>query len=243
MRDRIHPVPHTVSRRRLYLMRHAAVAYFGADGLPFDQRTVPLTADGEEQARKAAEALAGVELDRVITSGLRRTVETAQIVAPDREPESWPAFEELRPGRLEDVADDGLEAAFAGAFAGALSPDTRFLGGETIGELTARVIPALEEIVADTTWDTMLAVLHGGINRAILSYALTGERSFFGGFEQAPACINVLDVGGDGRWIVRVVNSAEHLAVTKHQRSTTMEEYYAEYVTLRAGRESRRRER
>ena len=117
---------------------------------------------------------------------------------------------------------------------GPITPDTRFLGGETIGELTGRVIPALEEIVADEAWDTALAVLHGGVNRAILSYALTGERTFFGGFEQAPACINVLDVGTDGRWIVRVVNSAEHLGVTEHQRSTTMEEYYAEYAALRA---------
>jgi probable phosphoglycerate mutase len=224
-------------------MRHAEVAYFGADGLPFDPLTVPLTPGGIEQARKAGEALRGVELDRVITSGLTRTVETARIVAPGLEPESWPAFEELRAGRLEDIAADGLETAFAGAFTGAIAPETRFLGGETIGGLTGRVIPALEEIVADEAWDTALAVLHGGVNRAILSYALTGERSFFGGFEQAPACINVLDVGADGRWIVRVVNSAEHLGVTEHQRSTTMEEYYAEYVALRAGRESRTRAR
>ncbi len=227
-------------RRRLYLMRHAAVAYFGPDGLPHDPRTVPLTPDGVEQARAAGRALAGIELDRVITSGLQRTIETARIVAPGREPESWPAFEELRPGRLDDIAEDGLEAAFAGAFAGALMPETRFLGGETIGELTGRVIPALEEVVTDTTWDTALAVLHGGVNRSILSYALTGERRFFGGFEQAPACINVLDVGPDGRWVVRVVNSAQHVPVTGHERSTTMEEYYAEYSALRAGRESGR---
>jgi broad specificity phosphatase PhoE len=230
-------------RRRLYLMRHAAVAYFGPDSLPHDPRTVPLTTAGVEQALKAGEALAGVDFDRAITSGLTRAVETAQIVAPGRVPESWPAFEELRPGRLEDIAEDGLEAAFAGAFAGAITPETRFLGGETIGALTGRVIPALEEIVADATWDTALAVFHGGVNRAILSYALTGERTFFGGFEQAPACINVLDVGPDRRWVVRVVNSAEHLSVTGHERSTTMEEYYAEYAALRAGRESRTRAR
>ena len=31
-------------------------------------------------------------------------------------------------------------------------------------------------------------VLHGAVNRAILSYALTGERTFLGNFEQAPGC-------------------------------------------------------
>ena len=46
----------------------------------------------------------------MITSGLPRAVETARIVAPDREPEAWPAFRELEGGRLRDVADP--EAAF-----------------------------------------------------------------------------------------------------------------------------------
>jgi broad specificity phosphatase PhoE len=223
-----------MTRRRLYLMRHAAVAYFAADGRPVDPVGVKLTPEGVEQARRAAAALAGVDFDRVITSGLARTVETARIVAPGREAESWPAFEELRSGRLDDIDVDGLEAAFAGAFAGAITPDTSFLGGETIGALMERVVPALEMLVADPTWDTVLAVLHGGVNRAILSRALTATMTFFGGFEQAPACINVLDVGADGRWIVRVVNSAEHLGITEHARSTTMEEYYAEYVATRS---------
>ena len=132
----------------------------------------------------------------------------------------------------------GWKAAFAGAFAGALTPDTRFLGGETIGELTDGSCPRSGETRGRHAWDTTLAVLHGGVNRAILSYALTGQPVFFGGFEQAPACINVLDVDDAGGWIVRIVNSAEHLAVTEHLRSTTMEEYYAEYAALRAGREN-----
>lgn len=220
-------------RRRLYLMRHAAVTYFDVDGQPANPDDVPLTAEGKEQARLAEATLAAARFDRVITSGLRRTLETARIVAPDAEPESWPALRELRPGRLEEIADDGLEAAFTGAFAGAVSPDTVFLGGETIGSLMERVVPALEELVADPHWDTALAVLHGGVNRAILSHAISGGRSFFGGFEQAPACINVLDVGKRD-WIVRVVNHASHVPLHAHGRSTTMEEYYAEYVTFRA---------
>ena len=229
-------------RRRLYLMRHAAVAYFGADGQPANPDDVPLTGEGEQQARLAAETLADVRFDRVLTSGLRRTLETARVVAPGAEPESWPALRELRPGRLEDITEDGLEAAFTGAFTGAVGPETVFLGGETIGSLMGRVVPALGELVADTNWDTALAVLHGGVNRAILSHAISGGQSFFGGFEQSPACINILDVGERG-WIVRVVNHASHLPLTRHARSTTMEEYYAEYVSYQSGRETSTRER
>ena len=89
-------------------------------------------------------------------------------------------------------------------------------------------MPALERLVADREWDTALAVLHGGVNRAILSYALTGEKTFFGGFEQAPGCINVLDVGPDG-WIVRAVDYAPEDALHTRTRLTTMEELYAQY--------------
>ena len=56
----------------------------------------------------------------------------------------------------------------------------------SIGELFERVLPALDRLLVDESWDTALAVLHGGVNRAILSYALTGERMFLGHFEQAP---------------------------------------------------------
>jgi probable phosphoglycerate mutase len=218
-------------RRRLYLMRHAEVAYFDAEGRPVPVKDVPLTAEGQEQARAAADALAGVRFDRVLTSGLRRTVETARIVAPDVEPEEWPDLRELQGGRLTEIPDEELEAAFTSAFTGAVPLETRFLGGETVGSLLDRVVPALERLVADATWDTVLAVLHGGVNRAILSRALTGERRFLGGFEQAPACINIVDVGRD--WIVRAVNHTPYDPVHGRGRGTTMEALYDLYLPYR----------
>ena len=94
------------------------------------------------------------------------------------------------------------------AFRGVVPNEKRFLGGESIGELFDRVLPAVERLVADDDWDTALVVAHGAVNRAILSYALTGERMFLGRFEQAPGCLNVLDVDEHGEWIVRAVNVA-----------------------------------
>ena len=87
-------------RRRLYLMRHAEVSYFEADGKPVDPSMVSLNDEGIAQAQAAAEALVGIDLDRVLTSGLPRTLETAAIVAPGRDPETWPALTEIRGGRL-----------------------------------------------------------------------------------------------------------------------------------------------
>lgn len=215
-----------MSRRRIYLMRHAQVAYF-ENGRPLRTDLVPLTEAGRGQARSAAELLAGIGFDRVVTSGLPRTLETARIVAPDSEPESWADLREIESGRLGEIPEDELEAAFVEAWRDVVPEETRFLGGETIASLLDRVLPAVDRIVADPEWDVLLAVLHGGVNRAILSYALTGGRAFLGNFEQSPGCVNVLDVGED--WVVRAVNHTPWDPTHVRGRLRTMEELWAEF--------------
>ena len=215
-----------MTRRRIYLMRHGQVAYF-EDGHPLHPESVPLTNEGRRQARAAADVLAGIRFDRVITSGLPRTLETARIVAPDAEPESWPELREIESGRLNDISEDELERAFVEAWRDVVPEEDRFLGGETVGSLLDRVLPAVDRLIADSAWDVVLAVLHGGVNRAILSYALTGGRMMLGNFEQAPACINVLDVGDD--WVVRAVNTTPTDLAHRGGRLRTMEELWAEF--------------
>jgi broad specificity phosphatase PhoE len=218
-------------RRRLYLMRHGAVAYFDDDGRPLAPDDVPLTTEGRDQAEATRALLEDVRLDRVIASGLPRTTETAVLVAPGHEVESWPELQEIKGDRFSSIPPAELEEAFVHAFRGVVPNEKRFLGGETIGELFGRVLPAVERVLADESWDVLLAVLHGGVNRAILSYALTGERMFLGHFEQAPGCINVLDVGAGwpGDAIVRAVNIAPHDLLHAATRLTTMEGYWAEF--------------
>ena len=114
-----------------------------------------------------------------IASGLERTAETARIVS-GREPERWPELNEWEGGRLHDVPEEELEDVFTRALH-VTGDDDRFLGGESLGEVRARVAPALERLVA-REWDTCLAVLHGGINRVLLSYALApGGVPYLGG--------------------------------------------------------------
>jgi broad specificity phosphatase PhoE len=216
-------------RRRIYLLRHAEVAYFDADGRPRRPAEASLTPAGEAQARAARGALADVAFDRVVTSGLARTAETAGIVST-LEAEPWPDFEELRPGSLEAIPDEEIEAAFLDAFAGIVPEEARFLGGESVGELFDRVLPALDRLLAEV-WGTLLAVLHGGVNRAILSYALTGGRTFLGPLEQAPGCINIVDVGDD--WIVRAIGWTPYDPAHAGARTTTMEDLFAQYAPYR----------
>jgi probable phosphoglycerate mutase len=214
-----------VTRRRIYLMRHGQVSYF-EDGKPLQPEDVVLTEEGRRESRITAEALAGVRLDRVVTSGLSRTVETARIVAPGVEPESWPELRELESGRLADLED--AEDAFLRVWSGVVPENRRFLGGETIGSLLDRAVPALERLVADPGWDVALVVVHGGVIRALLSFALTGERSFLGNFELSPASLSVLDVGRDD-WVVRAVNVTPYDLAHTRTRLRTMEELWAQY--------------
>jgi broad specificity phosphatase PhoE len=224
-------------RRRLYLMRHGAVSYFADDGRPSHPDEVGLNDTGREQAEAARALLESISLDRVLASSLTRTVETAEIVTRNRdlEVETWPELRELRGDKLSSIPADELEQEFVYAFRGVVPNDKRFLGGETIGELFDRVLPATERLFAERTWDAALAVLHGAVNRAILSYALTGERMFLGHFEQAPACLNVLDVGEEwpGTAIVRSVNVAPLDLLHAATRQTTMEGYWAELQPFR----------
>jgi broad specificity phosphatase PhoE len=218
------------ARRRLYLMRHAQVRYF--EGVHPEE--VLLTDEGRRQAEAAAAALASVHVDRVVTSGLARTEETARIVAPGHEPEARRELREIESGDLRGVASDVVQEMMTTAFRGVVPPETQFLGGETIGALLDRVLPAVDDLLANDDWDVLLLVLHGAVNRAILSRAITGERTFLGGFEQSPGCINVLDIGAQGNLIVRAVNETPYdPAHVRAPRTTTMEHLWDEYLASR----------
>jgi broad specificity phosphatase PhoE len=215
-------------RRRLYLMRHAEVSYVGER----DPEVVHLTERGLAQAAAAHAALADVAFDLVVTSTLPRTAETAGVVAPGREPQRWPEFAEWRGGRLDDIPPDELEQVFVGSLQ-IRDEGARFLGGESLGEALDRVLPAFERLVGEE-WETALAIFHGGVNRILISHALAGGRTYFGNFEQAPACINVLDLGSSGNgetgWIVRTVNYIPYDPLHP-ARTTTMEHLWSELKT------------
>ncbi len=223
-------------RRRVYLMRHGSVTYFDGDGKPVLPEQVPLNEAGRLQASAAGRVFAdaGIRFDRVIVSGLPRTVETATRVLQETgqsiDIDRWPELAEIRGGKLAHIPDAELKDAFTGAFEGVAPETKRFLGGESIGELMDRIHPAVNKLRADASWDSVLLVLHGGVNRAILSYALTGQRLFLGNLAQTAGCINVLDVGADPvDWVVRVVNYSPPSPLQAESRGTTMEALFHQY--------------
>jgi broad specificity phosphatase PhoE len=227
-------------RRRVYLMRHGSVTYFDEQGKPFLPEQVPLNELGRAQATAAGKvfAEAGLRFDRVIVSGLPRTVETATRVLAETGQqislERWPDLEELRGGKLSAIPDESLKEAFVGAFDGLVPEERQFLGGETIGQLMDRVHPCIDRLREDKSWDTVLLVLHGGVNRAILSYALTNQRLFLGNLAQTAGCINAIDVGdAHADWVVRIVNYSPISELQGETRHTTMEVLLEQYKKSR----------
>jgi broad specificity phosphatase PhoE len=229
--------PHALPvRRRIVLMRHGSVDYFRPDGSAIPPQGVPLNAAGQAQADAAGSLFAaqGVVFDRVVTSGLPRTVQTAERVLAAAGQQAAIArderLQEIRPGRLDRIPREDLAAAFTEVFhQGPGMEQRRFLGGESVGEMLDRVLPALHGLLDDPAWQQMLLVLHGGVNRAVLTYALTGARGFLGRFEQAPACINLIDVGPQDM-VLRAVNLAPTAWLHAHDRATTMERLLAQYL-------------
>jgi broad specificity phosphatase PhoE len=234
------PLPKDANRRRIFLMRHGSVDYFDDDGNPVRPDSVPLSTSGREQALAAGAEFAslGLRFDRVIVSGLPRTVETASIAlskltdVPNVEINR--DLREIEGGKYADIKPHDVEKAFLGAFASTADVDAQFLGGERIGHFLARVLPAIDALRADAAWDCVLLVLHGGVNRALLSYLLTGEAKLHGGFAQDPACINAIDVGVDKHdAILRVVNYAPLDRLQTKTRKTTMEELLEKFIAYR----------
>ncbi len=228
------------TRRRIYLMRHGSVTYFDASGKPYLPENVALNEQGRVQATAAGRVFAQekIQFDRVIASGLPRTVETATRVLAETGQqigiEHWPEWVELKGGKLATIPDAELKDAFVGAFEGVVPEDKKFLGGESIGQLLDRIFPGIDRLQADKSWETVLLVLHGGVNRAILSYALTGQRLFLGNLAQTAGCINALDVGEAAHdWVVRFVNYSPLSQLQGSSRETTMETLLKQYKKSR----------
>jgi len=223
-------------RRRIYLMRHGSVTYFDEHGRPYAHDEVPLNEKGRAQTSAAGRVFAqqNVRFDRVIVSNLPRTIESATRVLAETGQqlalEQWPECREVRGGVLDEIHDDDLEDAFTGVFSCMAPEHKKFLDGESVGELLDRIHPMIDRLRDDASWDTMLMVLHGGVNRAVLSYAITGQRLFLGNLEQAPGCINIMDVGQrSDDWVVHTVNYTPLLPLQTESRLTTMEEVLHQY--------------
>ena len=239
------PVYTLPKRRRIVVMRHGDVAYFTADGKPVpNSDLVVLTQKGRDQADAAGKYLTAagfIKFDRVISSNLPRTVETAEralaaagIAAPVVQE---PALREIKPAsawRAVPLAE--VPPIFLAMTKPFVAPETPFIGGETVGDMQKRVYGAIDALMADQSWDSALLVLHAVVNGAIISRAVTGGTSYLGRLESGAGCLHILDAGAaSGDWVLRAYNVCPVAADYQASRSLVLETLLSQAMRARQG--------
>ena len=129
---------------------------------------VPLTPLGEQQAAEAGRSLAGMPIERVVTSDLCRALRTAEIALHARggtapRPIVDPRFRERHLGQWSGEPLARLRAD--GRVEQLLGWTTAPPGGESHLDLVLRALPALAELGESPV---TLMVAHGGLLRALL---------------------------------------------------------------------------
>lgn len=229
-------LPGTTRRRRVYLMRHAEVSYFDADGRPVDPRYVALTDVGRAQALAAGELLKDVSFDVSVCSGWPRTEQTARLVLGERPLllRQEPRLNEIRAGRLSAVPPAQREQVIAYAYDCAGDPGSVFIGGESWGNLQHRVLEVWSELLADD-WLNLLVVAHDAVNRLLLSHVTGAGLRGLKAFEQDSACINIIEVdvedGAATRAFLRAVNLVAYNLAGSNNHHTVMERICARFTS------------
>jgi broad specificity phosphatase PhoE len=134
------------------------------------QTDSPLTARGRQQAAVVAAELGKVKFDRIVSSDLSRTRDTAEVIAKRQgiPVEIVPELREINVGDrtgksfdetrgLPNWNDDGYVA---------------WPGGETFDQVLTRTLGAIDRLTRESPGKTILVVGHGGVNRILLSHFL-----------------------------------------------------------------------
>jgi broad specificity phosphatase PhoE len=160
---------------KLFALRHGETAWTRERRFS-GSRDLPLTAEGERQARALAGALAAERVTAVYTSPLARTRSTAEIIARPlgRPVIAEPSLREMSFGDWEGLTRDDVEARWPELFAlWRRSPEQAVpSGGEGLLDVAARVGKALQQIRDGHPGGTVVVVSHAIVLRLIVLEAL-----------------------------------------------------------------------
>ncbi len=159
---------------KIYLVRHGETDWNQA-GLLQGQTDIALNAQGLEQAREAAERLKEVPFEIAFCSPLIRAKRTAETIIGDRKI-TLTADERLRElnfGPWEGVDIRTIKDAASQPFTnpGSYIPPE---GAESFAQLYKRSGEFVDQVLLplEGTYETVLVVAHGGVNRSILNPVL-----------------------------------------------------------------------
>lgn len=156
---------------KIYLVRHGETDWNQA-GLLQGQTDIALNAQGLEQAREAAERLKEVPFEIAFCSPLIRAKRTAETIIGDRKITitTDERLRELNFGPWESVDIRTIKDAASQPFTnpGSYIPPE---GAESFAQLYKRSGEFVDQVLLplEGTYETVLVVAHGGVNRSILN--------------------------------------------------------------------------
>ena len=150
----------------LYFVRHGE-SEANAAHVFAGRRDSPLTARGREQAKVVAKAVRPVHFDRIVTSPLSRTKDTAaEIVAGRDVPVE--VYEDLVEIDVGDAAGKGFDE-----LRGLPNYDGegfhQWPGGESLDQVITRAMHVIDRLVEESAGKTICVVGHGGVTRILVS--------------------------------------------------------------------------
>jgi probable phosphoglycerate mutase len=199
---------------RIYLIRHGATVLSAEDRFA-GATDVDLSDEGRRQAEALAVRLSDDRITAVYCSPLKRTVETAAIVAQPQglAPIPRDGLREINHGRWESLQRSEVEAQFPEEYA-AWEEDPFIyapIGGESGLSVMARALPVIREVVLQHAGQNVAVVSHKATIRLIISSLLGFDpRGYRDRLDQAPACLNVLDFKDPVRARLMVFNDVSH---------------------------------
>lgn len=157
----------------LVLVRHGQSSWNELRLVQGQNDEARLTQKGRDQALRAAKDLRAEHFDRIISSDLTRTVQTAEIIAEvlGLEIELDVNLRERSYGTAEGGSLDAITAAMVGVSDGVIvDEEAKAPGGESLRALRERAGHFVRESSERWPEERLLVVTHGGTIRAIRSY-------------------------------------------------------------------------
>jgi alpha-ribazole phosphatase len=197
---------------RLVLVRHAE-AEASARGRCYGSLDVGLSATGRFQCSSLARMLAPEPVAAVVSSPRVRAVETAVAIAEPHgiEVHVDDDLRELDFGELEGRMYDEIAASLPELYVAWMTTPTavRFPGGECYADLRARSLAAVASLHDAYQGQTVVAVTHGGVVRAVLSDVLGIPDEHIFRIAVEPGSVSVFE-WVDGVPVVLGVNAATY---------------------------------
>ncbi len=199
---------------RLILIRHGETDY-NLQNKYCGFSNQPLNKNGIWQSKRLAGRLANLKVEKVYSSDLKRTVETAKIIFKHHSIEQLADFREMNFGIFEGLKYDEIVEEYPGLYKNWINNPTKVKipDGEALEDLAERVRKRLAFLLSQNKDKEITLVTHGGPIRVIFCDALKFGPDSFWNIKQDIAAINIIDYPKNSSPTVVKMNDTSHLAM------------------------------